>query len=154
MKKLFATLLLAAMAAPASFAVHGDHKGVEHAVENFYAALNQLLTGEMAAMKKVWSHADDITYLGPSGDIKTGWLAVLKDWEAQAALKLGGKIEAKDIHITINGNLAVVVNYEEGKIKGPDGSMNAIKIRATSSFRRENGTWKMIGHHVDPMSLQ
>ncbi len=153
MKKHIVVFLFALAALP-SLAAHGDHKDVDHAVETFYVALNQLLAGDVSAMEGVWSHTQDITYLGPGGSIKTGWPAVLEDWKAQAALKLGGKIAAKDVQITQNGNLAVVVNYEVGEIKGPNGSMQKVSIRATSSFRQENGTWKMIGHHADRLALK
>ena len=31
----------------------------------------------------------------------------------------------------------------------PDGKPQAVSIRATNLFRKEDGTWKMIGHHTD-----
>jgi len=55
----------------------------------FYAAINKMFIGEIAPIKAVWSHADDVTYLGPTGQFEHGWKTVLKDWEGQAALKLG-----------------------------------------------------------------
>ena len=48
-------------------------------------------------MKKVWSHAEDVTYMGPGGGFRVGWSEVLKDWESQAAMKLGGKVEAAEL---------------------------------------------------------
>ena len=154
MKRPLAVLFLVAMAIPNSLAAHDKHKDVTHAVDAFYTALNQLLAGDVSAMKELWSHADDITYLSPAGGIKTGWQTVLADWQAQADLKLNGRVEAKDVHITQNGNLAVVVNYEVGSIKDPDGNMQKIEIRATSTFRKEGGSWKMIGHHADRLVLK
>jgi hypothetical protein len=56
-----------------------------------------MFTGELQPMKEVWSHKDDVTYMGPGGGFRLGWKAVLADWEKQAALKLGGKVEPKDI---------------------------------------------------------
>jgi hypothetical protein len=26
-----------------------------------------------------------------------------------------------------------------------------VKLRATNSYRMENGVWKMVGHHTDPL---
>jgi ketosteroid isomerase-like protein len=30
-----------------------------------------------------------------------------------------------------------------------DGKPQQVSIRATNTFRKENGQWKMIGHHTD-----
>ncbi len=143
------TLALASPLAASSHSESAAHDAVQKAVDGFYAALNALFTGDLEPMDAVWSHADDVTYLGPGGGIKVGWAAVSKDWEAQAAMKLGGKVEAKDVHITVGSGLAVVVGYEVGENKGEDGKTTKVEIRATSTFRQEGGAWKMIGHHAD-----
>lgn len=54
----------------------------------FYAALNTMFSGEVAPIEAVWSHADDVTYMGPTGNYEQGWSAVRKDWRGQAAMKL------------------------------------------------------------------
>lgn len=122
---------------------------VRAAAQQFYAALNEMFTGEVDAMKKVWSHQDDITFMGPDRSYLRGWEKIEAEWEKQAALKLGGKVESAEMHIIVGPKLAIVSNYEIGHNKGPDGKMLKVKIRATSTFRKENGTWKMIGHHTD-----
>ena len=45
---------------------------VREAVAQFYVALNVLFTGEMKPMNDVWSHADDVTYMGPAGGFWDG----------------------------------------------------------------------------------
>ena len=102
-------------------------------------------------MKKLWSHKNDVTYMGPGGGFRLGWKQVLADWETQAALKLGGKVEPKEMRITVGRDLAIVSNYEEGQNLMADGKPQAVKIRATNLFRNENGRWKMIGHHTDTL---
>jgi ketosteroid isomerase-like protein len=120
-----------------------------HVANNmFYAALNAVFEEDVAQMKKVWSHADDVTYLGPDGSFRVGWEATLKDWQKQAAMKLGGKVEPQNIHITVGQDLAVVHNYEVGE-NVVDGKPTTVKIRATNLYRKEKGEWKMMGHHTD-----
>ena len=102
-------------------------------------------------MQQVWSHADDVTYMGPLGGIETGWDEVSAIWQHQADLTLGGYIEPSEIHITIGDNLAFVECYEVGGNLESSGKPMNISIRATSLFRKENGDWKMIGHHTDPI---
>ena len=99
----------------------------------------------------VWSHADDVTYMGPTGGVEHGWSAVLKNWQGQAALKLGGRVEPADMQAVIGRDLAVVTAYEQGENTNADGKVARVKLRATNIFRKEGGQWKMIGHHTDPL---
>ena len=65
------------MFAGALHASEADEGAVRHANEQFYSALNAMFAGDLAPMKKVWSHADDVTYMGPSGGFRVGWDQVL-----------------------------------------------------------------------------
>jgi ketosteroid isomerase-like protein len=132
-----------------ALAAEKDEKGVRNAAAQFYAALNEMFTGDLGPMKSVWSHADDVTYMGPGGGFQVGWSDVLKNWEAQAAMKLGGKVEPAEMRITVGTDLAVVSNYEKGENTNAKGEPQKVSIRATNVFRKEDGAWKMIGHHTD-----
>jgi ketosteroid isomerase-like protein len=131
--------------APGDFA-----PGVTRTVlQEFRDALNALFIGDVGPMKEVWSHEKDVTYMGPTGGMQVGWEKVLPVWEKQAALKLKGKVECTDVHITRNENLMVVQHREKGENLDPSGKPRKVDIRATSVFRNEKGNWKMIGHHTD-----
>jgi ketosteroid isomerase-like protein len=130
-------------------AEEADEKAVRNAAAQFYAALNKMFTGDLDQMKEIWAHADDVTYMGPGGGFKVGWDEVLKDWEAQAALKLGGKVEAADMRITVGQDIAVMSGHEKGENTNAKGETQKVSIRATNIFRKEGGKWKMIGHHTD-----
>lgn len=119
------------------------------AVAQFYTALNRLFTGELAPMVDVWSHADDVTYMGPTGGYQKGWAAILEVWKEQAAKKLGGKITATQMQVTEGQDIAVTSNYEQGENKNAAIGTQSVSIRVTNIFRKENGVWKMIGHHTD-----
>ena len=143
---LSVAVLVYAKSAPAA---EKDEKAVRNAAAQFYAALNEMFTGELGQMKKVWSHADDVSYMGPGGGFQVGWNQVLKNWEAQAAMKLGGKVEAADMRITVGQDIAVTHNYEKGENTNARGEPQKVSIRATNVFRKEGEKWKMIGHHTD-----
>ncbi len=142
-------IAVALVSARTNLASDNDKKGVNEAVKQFYVALNAMFTGDLDPMQRIWSHANDVTYMGPAGGYRTGWDQVISDWEAQAAMKLGGRVTPKNMRITLGRDLAVVSNYEIGKNSGPDGKPREVRIRATNLFRKENGKWKMIGHHTD-----
>ena len=124
-------------------------KEVLAANDQFYAAINTLFTGELAPMNTIWSHANDVTYMSPVGGFQVGWDAVRKDWEMQAAMKLGGKLVASEMRVTAGRDIAAVSNIEKGENLNVKGEIQKVSIRATNIFRKEDGQWKMIGHHVD-----
>ncbi len=125
---------------------------VRQAADEFYQALNAMFKGDIKPMKGVWSHADDVVYMGPGGSIKVGWDKVLKDWESQAARKLGGKVMPKDVHFTVGEHIAVMYALESGNNTNIDGRNEKVAIRVTNLFRKEGNAWKMIGHHTDLLS--
>ncbi|MSR34106.1 MAG: nuclear transport factor 2 family protein [Phycisphaerales bacterium] len=134
----------------ASAQAAAPEKEAREAVAQFYTALNALFTGDMKPMNDVWSHADDVTYMGPAGGFQVGWKNVSEELVHQAAMKLGGKIEPSDIHvIAFGGALAIVSNYEKGENINTAGKKFPVSIRVTTTFRCEGGKWKMIGHHTD-----
>ena len=130
-------------------AVEADEEAVKEAVSQFYVALNEMFKSNIEPMKEVWSHAVDVTYVGPTGGIKIGWQQVLADWEIQAVMKLGGTVKPENMTITVGKNLAFTVNYEKGSNINAEGKPMEVSIRATNTFRKEDGKWKMIGHHTD-----
>ena len=146
---IFVLAILGFMVAGNLHASPADEKAVGEAVTQFYSALNVLFTGDVAPIKEVWSHADDVTYMGPGGGLQKGWTDVLANWESQAAMKLGGQVKPEKMHITVGKEIAMTSNYEIGENTGSDGKPQQVSIRATNVFRKENGKWKMIGHHTD-----
>jgi len=123
---------------------------IEAVASQFYVALNAMFSGDLSLMKDVWSHDDDVTYMGPDGGFQVGWKQVLVEWEAQAAMKLGGRVEPEDMLITVGTTIAVTHNFERGEnMSAAAGQPQAVSIRATNIFRKANGTWKMIAHHTD-----
>jgi len=143
---MLGVILLAA--GTAAFATD-DEKSAREAAAQFYKALNVMFTGGLDPMKEIWSHSDDVTYMGPVGGFRVGWKQVLKDWEAQADMKLGGRVEPVDMQVIVGNDLAIVQNYEKGENKAQDGKTVTVSIRATNIFRKEKGEWKMISHHTD-----
>lgn len=154
---MYAKLALAAGAAlltATCFAIPGstaldEEQQVQQAVTQFYSSLNSLFAGEVAPMEQIWSHADDVTYLGPMGGLQVGWPQVRAVWQQQARLKLGGQIEPHDQQVILGNDLAIVQCYEIGGNANLQGEHVAVSIRATNVFRKERGEWKMISHHTD-----
>ena len=131
-------------------AQHGAAAVLE-ANARFYEALNAIFVGDVEPMDTVWSHADDITYMGPDGSFQTGWKDVRANWQHQASMDLGGSVNPGEAAVNVGSVIAVVHNWEKGENVDDDGKPLTVSIRATNIFRLEDGVWKMIGHHVDPL---
>jgi len=124
-------------------------KEVKKASDGFYDALNEMFTGDVKPMLAVWSHADDITQMGPFGGIKRGWDEVRGEFEQASKMTKGGHIATKDLLIRTVGNLAYTICTEEGENIDKDGNIYPVNIRATSIYRKEKGAWKLAHHHTD-----
>jgi len=129
----------------------GDRAAVLAANAGFYAALNKMFTGDIVPMTAVWSHTDDVTYMGPTGGLERGWSTVLKDWESQAAMKLGGRVEPAEMQVIVGQDVAAVTDYEVGENTNANGKVERVKLRATNIFRKEGGQWKMVVHQTDKL---
>jgi ketosteroid isomerase-like protein len=143
-----ALVFAATVSARDAGAPQSNESTVQEATAGFYTALNAMFTGDVDPMKEVWSHAEDVTCMGPDGSVKVGWNEVLANWEVQTKMKLGGEIRHEQIMVTVGQDLAVMQCREVGE-NIIDGKPVAVSLRATNVFRKENGAWKMIGHQTD-----
>ena len=121
---------------------------LKNASDTFYAALADVLAGDPESMIDLWSHQDDVSYMGPmSDDLFVGWDTIEPEWRSQAAAQIEGQVETEALHFVVGESLGVVVNYEIGS--GHKGISETMKIRVTSTYRLEDGQVRMIGHHTD-----
>lgn len=150
MLAVFALAVAGMMPGGAVRAAGPDEGAVREANDQFYAALNAMFTGETAPMESVWSHADDVTYMGPDGKFLVGWSDVSANWTKQAGLKLGGEIREESVQMKVGTDLATVECREVGE-NLVDGKTTPVSLRATNVYRKENGKWRMIGHHTDKL---
>jgi ketosteroid isomerase-like protein len=123
---------------------------LEEASEGFYHALNATLGGDAGPMLELWSHSEDVTYMSPFGELLVGWEPVRDSWLAQAEQHLAGRVDPEELRHFASPTLGFVVGFERGSVE-IDGSSTPVNIRATSMYRLEDGQWKMIGHHTDPL---
>jgi len=130
-----------------------DKAAVRAAVDQWFVVLNAMLNGDPEPLSGLYSHEDDVTYMGAEGTYRVGWAATYADWKTQAGKAKGGKLAGSDIHIVVSGGMAAAQHYTQGQVTGADGKTQETKIRETSVFRKEDGQWRMISHHADSFPL-
>ncbi len=125
-----------------------DEQAVLKVNAKFYAALNAMLAGDAKPFAEVWWHTDDVIYMGADGAYNVGWDQTYANWKRQAELKIGGKVMPKEINVNLANDSALVTKEVVQVGAGAADSPNA-RLRATSVFRKQDGQWKLISHHVD-----
>jgi len=120
---------------------------IRQVAHQFYAALNSVLNGDAEPMKEIWSHRQDVTALNSFFGLAESWEAVWDSWKQLSKGASGGQVIVRDIMIRVKEDSAFTLDtaYAEATIGGERTSAH---IRATSVYRREDETWKMI-HHSD-----
>jgi uncharacterized protein (TIGR02246 family) len=124
---------------------------VRQAAAAFHEALNAMLAGDPAPMAAVWSHADDVIYMGPDGAVRIGWDQVRASWQTQAAMRLGGELRPAETRVVLGEDLAITHGYIRGHNLDAHGTRREVSIRETNLFRKEDGAWKMVANHSDPL---
>ncbi|MCU0685707.1 MAG: nuclear transport factor 2 family protein [Polyangiaceae bacterium] len=121
---------------------------VRAASDRFYAALNSVCNGNAKPMEDVWSHADDASASHPMGDWSHGWEQIRITWEEFARSDLGGKVTVKNLTVHVVGDFAYTTGVEDVFLVMQAGKVQ-FRSNATNIFRRENGVWRIVHHHVD-----
>ena len=154
MRKISVVLILimfalGACASVSTNASDNEEEQVKKALDGFYSSLNAMLKGNPEPAKLVWSQSDDIAYMGADGGYEVGWEAFYANWVKQAHVGIGGSV----IHskVIVNTGKDIAVTHQLVKSVDPSGQSTggAGSLRASSVFRKEEGKWMMIGHHVD-----
>lgn len=121
---------------------------VQAANDGFYTALNAAFQGDAAPMGDVWSAADDVTLLGPFGGCLVGHREVVGQFEGLVAAGMGGHVEPIEVRIVQGADIGYALGIEEGH-NVVNGEPVPTRHRFTSTFRREDGRWRMVHHHTD-----
>jgi uncharacterized protein (TIGR02246 family) len=137
---------------PAERSAADDRQAVRAAVNQWFVVLNAMLNGDPKPFADLYSHADDTYYMGAEGTYRIGWEAIYRDWKEQAAKSTGGKVDGVKIQVTVAGDMAMAAHVTRGAVQS-DGKTVEVAARETSVFRKEEGRWRMIGHHADGLQF-
>ncbi len=98
-----------------------------------------------------WSHNDPVTLFGALLT-KSGWSEVGPAFEFLASrLSNGTAYEYNVIGAGVSGDLAYIVGYEHTMASVGGAAAEAYDLRVTTVFRREDGKWKIVHRHADPV---
>ena len=127
---------------------------VDELIEQFHLASDEFLKGNPESVNKLWSRREDVTLANPFGPAVRGWDEVAKAGERAASQVRDGQLVSVEIvakHVT--SELAYVVEIERPKAKvGGSKDITPFALRVTMIFRPEEGTWRIVHRHADPIT--
>jgi ketosteroid isomerase-like protein len=126
----------------------------DQALEQYHLAAAEFIKGNPEPYKRVFSHREDVTLANPYGPPVRGWEQVAEALERTASrLRDGELISLETVAKCVTPELAYVVSLarEKAKVGGSD-AVTPIALRTTMILRPEEGTWKVVHLHGDPIT--
>jgi ketosteroid isomerase-like protein len=128
--------------------------GVDGLIEQYDLALGEFVRGNPEPVKELFSHREDVTFANPLFTVGHGWEEVAERLERAAATLSDGEMadfEIVDKYVT--PELAYVVRIERQHVEvGGSEQLAPIALRVAMIFRPEDGTWKVVHRHADPIT--
>jgi ketosteroid isomerase-like protein len=127
---------------------------VDQLNEQYHLASGEFLKGNPEPVKKLWSHKEDVTLANPYGPPVRGWDAAAKTIEHASSLRSDGEFSGFEIVAKyVTSELAYVVQIERAKARiGGGEEITPYAVRSTMIFRPEDGEWKVMHRHADPIT--
>jgi ketosteroid isomerase-like protein len=126
---------------------------VDKLIEQFHLSQDEFVKGNPEPALKLCSHREDVTLANPLGPPVRGWEQVAQISEHAASSSRDGEMVAFEIiSKVVTPELAYVVEIERGKAKlGEREDITPFALRVTMIFRPEDGVWKIVHRHADPL---
>jgi ketosteroid isomerase-like protein len=127
---------------------------VDQLLEQWHPASGEFLKGNPEPVKKMWSHREDVTLANPYGPPVRGWEQVAEVIDRAASQVRDGELVSVEIverHVTAELAYVVQIERPEAKIGGGE-DITPFSLRVTMIFRPEEGEWKIVHRHADPIT--
>ena len=129
---------------------------VDELIAQFDQATGRFLKGNPEYTEGLWSHGQDVTLanpLGPFGPVVRGWEQVAATMRhAASQVRDGELVDVEIVMKYVTPELAYIVRIERAKAKvGGQQAVAPFSLRATMIMRPEDGVWKIVHRHADPI---
>jgi len=128
---------------------------VDNLIEQFNLAQGEFVKGNSKPMNDLFSHREDVTLNKPLSPPAHGWEQVASTMERAASQFRDGEIvgyETIEKHVTPEFAYVVRVERAKAKVGGEEDIFAPIALRVTMIFRPEEGDWKILHRHADPIT--
>jgi ketosteroid isomerase-like protein len=126
----------------------------DEVLEQYHLALDEIMKGSADGYKRVSSRRDDVTLANPFGPPVCGWEQIAPTMERAASHNRDGEATGFDSvakHVTPDLAYTVEMERMQTKVEGRE-DVTPVAVRVTTIFRPEEGTWKVVHRHADPIT--
>jgi ketosteroid isomerase-like protein len=126
----------------------------DQAVEQSHQALDEFVKGNSEPLKQLFSRREDISLANPFGPAVRGWVQAAATMDRAASTYSDGEALGFENLVTYTtSELAFIVEVERYKARvGGSREIVPLALRVTTIFRPEDGTWKIVHRHADPIT--
>jgi ketosteroid isomerase-like protein len=131
-----------------------DVDDLDQVIERSHLALGEIVNGDPEPLKEMYSHRDDVSLANPFGPPVRGWDEAARTMERAASnYRDGESVGFENVAKYVTSELAYIVEVERYRTKvGGSEDITPVTLRVTSIFRPEDGTWKILHRHADPIT--
>jgi ketosteroid isomerase-like protein len=120
----------------------------------WHPASDEFLKGNPEPVKEMWTHREDVTLANPYGPPVRGWDKVEEVIDHAASRAREGRLVSVEIvakHVTPELAYVVQIEHPEAEL-GAREEISPFALRVTMIFREEEGEWKIVHHHANPIT--
>ena len=127
---------------------------VEVVIEQSHSAWHAFANGDPAPIKALYARSEDVLLANPYGGVKTGWTAVSEALAAASSnFRDGERVQFEEVCRYTSADLVTLFELEHWKIKvGGLEELTPVDLRVTTSFRLDDGEWKIVSRHADNLT--
>ncbi|XP_078439115.1 F-box protein SKIP8-like isoform X2 [Wolffia australiana] len=130
-------------------AYYAATKAVVDANAEFFSFIR---SRSLAAMSRLWLHADYVKCIHSSGELLTGYAAVMESWAAALNRAPGGgggqgagvAFELREVRARVAGDVAWLTMKAYVDV-------DSVPFHVTNVFERHRGRWLIVHHHTSLM---
>jgi ketosteroid isomerase-like protein len=158
-KKIVSSTLVLGLALLVAKAAASDRSIVQDPslrqfLESFEEGTRRFINGDTALWMDNVSRRDDAMILGAWGAHEKGWPEVQAryQWAGARFRDSTAKLTVEYLTSVQSGELAFTTAIERSEVKVADqDKAAAMALRVTHIFRKEDGAWKLVLRHADPL---
>ena len=125
---------------------------IQNVLAETEAASNAWMRGDSGGYRELIAHTDDFTIMGPfGGPTAKGFDTWAKRAPAMEKNFQRGQSRVRLVQSYTSRDLLVLVLNEEQRGEIAGGPEQSWSLRVTQVYRRENGKWRVVHRHADPL---
>ena len=127
-------------------------KDLDEVIQQYHEALDVFMRGRPDPMKALFLRTADVVLANPFGPAVRGWepASAALDY-ASSRFSDGALLGFDRLGSYVADDLATIFEVEHGKVSVGGGPVTHWSLRTTTTFLREDGTWKVAHRHADPI---